>query len=89
VALERDLVDAHGLERGGAPTTRLRIPLTTRQTRSKYSTFWAKRGEAGETVCGFNAVKGMPFWQKTSIIESLPQKASRRVAGAILSISSG
>ena len=72
-----------------APTVIRRRPRTTRHTFAKWSTFPRNTSLSGATVCGFSAVKGMPYWQNMSMIENLPQKASRRVALPILSSSSG
>ena len=72
-----------------APTTMPFTPFTTRQTRSKCSTLRRKASPDGAAVCGLSAVNVTPYWQNTSMMENLPQKASRRTSGCILSSSSG
>ncbi len=72
-----------------APTTMPLMPRTTRQTRSNSSTMSLNRSEQGWTVCGADAVNFTWYCWKTSMMEILPQKESRRSAGDILSISSG
>ena len=71
-----------------APTTIRRMPRTTLDPIPVIDVLREPRCR-GWTVWGFRAVKGTPYWQKTSMTENLPQKASRRSAGAMWSISSG
>ncbi len=72
-----------------APTTMPFTPFATRQTRSKCSTFFRKASPDGAAVWGLSAVNFTPYWQNTSMMENLPQKASRRTSGCIWSRSSG
>ena len=57
--------------------------------RSKLSTLAANRGPAGSAVWGLSAVNLIPYWQNTSMMNNLPQKASRRSYGPILARESG
>jgi hypothetical protein len=49
----------------------------------------ANRGPAGSAVWGLSAVNLIPYWQNTSMMNNLPQKASRRSYGPILARESG